>query len=106
MRQILRKLWVDDQGALIASEYLFFVTIVIIGTTVGLANVRDAINVELTETGNALLAISQGFTISGTSGNTGSTNGSMAIDTSGSLPPLTAVPPSMPSVIDVQLPGS
>jgi Flp pilus assembly pilin Flp len=105
MRQILQTLWNDDRGALIAAEYLFFVTIVIIGTIVGLANVRDAINVELTETGNALLAISQGFTISGTSGNGGATNGSQAIDTGNSQLTLTSVPPAIPSVIDVALPG-
>jgi Flp pilus assembly pilin Flp len=106
MNQILRTLWTDDRGALIATEYLFFVTIVIIGTIAGLANVRDAINTELTETGNALLALSQGFAVSGTSGSTGSTNGSMAIDSGNGTLPLTAVPPANPSVIDVSLPGS
>jgi len=105
MRQILHTLWADDRGALIATEYLFFVTIVIIGTSVGLANVRDAINVELTETGNALLAISQGFAISGTSGGTGSTNGSQAIDAGNGQLTLTAVPPANPALIDVPLPG-
>lgn len=104
MRRILQTLWNDDQGALIATEYLFFVTILVIGTIVGLTNVRDAVNAELTETGNALLAVSQGFTISGTSGGTGSTSGSQAIDTPGLLPPLTSTP-GIPSVIDVALPG-
>src|SRR4051812_15117497 len=101
MQRLLRQLWADDQGALIATEYLFVVTILIIGTIVGMTNLRDAINIELTETANALLAISQGYTISGTSGGGGGTDGSQAIDTPGLSSDITPVPPSAPSVIDV-----
>ena len=105
MKHLLSKLWNDDRGALIATEYLFFVTILIIGVIVGLTNVRDALTAELTEVGNALLALSQGFTISGTSGATSSTDGSQAIDTPGSLTAPQATPPAFPSVIDVS-PGN
>jgi len=101
MRNMMRKLWNDDHGALIATEYLFVVTILVIGTVVGLTNVRDAVNAELTELGNALLALSQGFTVSGTSGASSSSDGSMATDTPGTLTPPTLTPPSTPSVIDV-----
>jgi Flp pilus assembly pilin Flp len=101
MQQTLRQLWHDDRGALIATEYLFISTILVIGTIIGLTNLRDAINVELTETANALLALSQGFTISGTSGSAGSTSGSQAIDTPGQSGPMTLTPPAIPSVIDV-----
>jgi hypothetical protein len=31
MRQLLRTLWADDRGALIAMEYLFVATILVIG---------------------------------------------------------------------------
>jgi Flp pilus assembly pilin Flp len=105
MNQTLRALWNDDAGAIIATEYLFFATILTIGTIVGLTNLRDAINAELTELGNALLALNQSFTISGTSGGTSSTSGSQAIDFPSTLPPLVATPPAIPSVIDVALPG-
>ena len=53
MRQLLRRLWSDDRGALIASEYLFVATVLVLGIVVGLADLRTAINVELTELGNA-----------------------------------------------------
>jgi Flp pilus assembly pilin Flp len=101
MRNMMRKFWSDDQGALIATEYLFVATILVIGTAVGLAGLRDAINAELTELGNALLALSQGFTVSGISGSSGSTDGSQATDTPGNLTPPTLTPPSFPTVIDV-----
>lgn len=101
MRHMLLRLWRDDRGALISVEYLFVVTIMIIGTIVGMTNVRDAINVELTETANALMALSQGFAISGTSGQSGQTDGSQAIDTPGLSGQIQLTPPSAPSVIDV-----
>ncbi len=100
-QKILHRFWQDDRGALIATEYLFFVTIVVIGTIVGMTNLRDAVNVELTELGNALMALSQGFTISGTSGQSGGTDGSQAMDTPSLSGPITSVAPAIPSVIDV-----
>src|SRR5437867_1766631 len=102
---ILNQLWQDDSGALIASEYLFIGTILVIGTVVGLTNLREAVNTELTELGNALLALSQGYTISGSSGSGGSTDGSQAIDTPSTLQDPTLTPPAIPSTIDA-LPGN
>jgi Flp pilus assembly pilin Flp len=101
MRNMMRKLWSDDQGALIATEYLFVTTIIVIGTVVGLTNIRDAVNAELTELGNAILALSEGYTISGSSGAGASVQGSQAIDTPGTLTGPVLTPPGIPSVIDV-----
>jgi hypothetical protein len=100
MQILLRHLWADDRGALISTEYLFVATIIVLGVIVGLTNLRDAMNVELSETGNAILALSQGFTLSGVSGAGASVAGSQAIDTPALLTPITSVPPSAPSVID------
>src|SRR5215203_5327967 len=101
MSKCFAQLWNDDAGALIAIEFLFVATILIIGIIVGLAGVRDAVNTELTELGNAILALSQGFIISGQIGCCASTDGSQAIDTPGLLPEPLCVPPAIPSVIDV-----
>jgi Flp pilus assembly pilin Flp len=101
MRNVCVRLWKDDQGALIASEWLFVATILVIGIIVGLSGVRDAVVTELTEFGNALLALSQGYSISGMEGCCAATDGSEAIDTPGLLPEPLCVPPSIPSVIDV-----
>jgi Flp pilus assembly pilin Flp len=98
---LAQRLWSDDEGALIAIEFLFIATILVIGIVVGLVNVRAAISVELTELGNAILALSQGYTVGGQLGCCGSTDGSQAIDTPGILPGPICVPPAIPSPIDV-----
>jgi Flp pilus assembly pilin Flp len=104
MAQLMRKLWQDDCGALISSEFLFVATILVIGVIIGLTAVRSALNAELTELGNAFLALNQGFTISGQSGFGAQVEGSMAIDTPGLLTGPVLIPPSNPSVIDVPVP--
>jgi hypothetical protein len=58
-------------------------TILIIGLVLGLTSLRAAINAELTELANAILALSQGYTISGQQGCCARTDGSQAIDTPG-----------------------
>ena len=101
----LRQLWQDDQGAVLATEYLFLVTILILGLVVGLSNLRTAINAELTELGNAILALNLSFTFSGLTGCCAGVAGSQAIDIPGTLltPPV-CTPPTIPVVIEVPLP--
>jgi len=100
MSNMMRKLWKDDCGALIAMEFLFVATILVIGIIVGLSAVRSAINAELTELANAILALSQGYIISGQSGCCASTDGSQAIDIPSTIPCPVCTPPLAPSVID------
>ncbi len=98
---MLKKLWNDDAGAIIAAEYLFVATILVIGIIVGLASVRDAVNSELAELANAYLALSQGYTVSGQSGCCSATDGSQTIDTPSLVPDPTCTVPAIPSAIDV-----
>jgi hypothetical protein len=100
MESLFAKLWDDDGGALIATEYLFATTILVIGSVVGLVSIRDALNAELSELANAILALSQAYTISGVSG-CSSTDGSQAVAGPGSVTSPTLTPPASPSVIDV-----
>jgi Flp pilus assembly pilin Flp len=100
MRTLLR-LWRDDCGALIATEYLFVATVLIIGLVLGLSTLRAALNAELTELANAILALSQGYSVNGSSGPGGSVDGSQANDTPGLLQGSFSTPPAFPSVIDV-----
>ena len=97
---MLKKLWSDDAGAIIAAEYLFVATILVIGIIVGLASVRDAVNSELAELANAYLALSQGYTISGQTGCCSATDGSQAIDNPALVPDPTCTTPANPSGID------
>ena len=101
MSNLLRRLWDDDCGALLSMEFLFVATILILGIIVGLTNLRDAVNAELTELGNAILALSQSYLISGVTGCSSTVQGSQAIDTPQLLTPPTHVNNAIPSVIDV-----
>ena len=99
MSKLMLKLWKDDAGALIAAEYLFIATILVIGIVVGLANVRDAVVNELTELANAYMALSQGYAFSGLQGCGATTDGSAANDFSNTLEHTHTVPAD-PSDID------
>lgn len=58
MRQLMSRLWTDDAGALLAVEWVFVATILIIGSITGLVAVRQAIITELEEFAEAILALS------------------------------------------------
>ena len=57
MRKLLRRLWIDDCGALIATEWVFVATIMVLGAITGLVAVRQAILSELTEFANAVTSL-------------------------------------------------
>jgi hypothetical protein len=101
IRNLFAKLWDDDSGALIAMEFLFVATILVIGITVGLTAVRGAINAELSELANAILALSQGYSIGGVVGCCASVDGSQATDTPGSVTAPACTTPSNSMSIDV-----
>jgi len=44
MLRLLRKVWRDDEGALLATEWVFMATILVIGVIPGMVAVRDAMN--------------------------------------------------------------
>lgn len=76
MRNIMLKLWNDERGALIATEWVFVSTIMVIGVVAGLKSVQQAVVTELEDLANAVGSLSQTYTFSGTSGCAASTNGS------------------------------
>src|SRR3954467_537172 len=82
MRQTMLKLWNDDCGALIATEFVFVGTILVLGIITGLVAVRQAVISELTEFANAVMALNQSFSFSGQSNCQSSTAGSQALDSS------------------------
>jgi hypothetical protein len=81
MSKLMLKLWNDDQGALIATEWVFIATILVIGLVVGLKSVQKAVVNELVDVANAIGALSQSYSYGGTSGCCSSTNGSQFTDT-------------------------
>jgi hypothetical protein len=104
MRKLLAKCWKDDCGALIATEFLFVATVLVIGTVVGLTAVRNAVNAELTELANAILALSQGYVISGQSGCGAATDGTSVTDLPGTEPCPINTTPSVPVVLGCDTP--
>jgi Flp pilus assembly pilin Flp len=78
--KMFAKLWADDAG-IVALEYLLVATIVGLGLVVGLAALEGALNAELTELANAILALSQGYEVATQSTCKGTKQGSQALDT-------------------------
>jgi Flp pilus assembly pilin Flp len=100
MRKFAVKLWRDDVGAVIASEYLFISTLLVVGIIVGLSSIRDAVTSEMAELGNSYMALSQGYWVSGQIGCCSGTDGSQAIDTPYWIPNATCTANVIPSSID------
>jgi len=86
MSQLMLKLWHDDCGALIATEWVFVATILVLGAITGLVAVRQAVISELTEFANAVMALNQSYSFSGQTNCQSTTAGSAAADSSDSIP--------------------
>jgi hypothetical protein len=65
---MLRKLWMDECGALISAELVLVGTILMIGMAVGLSALRNAIVTELGDVGAAIAATNQSFQVGGLTG--------------------------------------
>ena len=85
MRRLIHKLWADDGGALIATEWVFVATILILGIITGLIAVRQAVISELTEFAQALMALDQSYSFAGQSNCMASTAGSAATDSTDTI---------------------
>lgn len=54
MKNLLRRFWADDDGAVSTIEFLLIATILALGVIPGLTAVRNAIVIELAETAAAI----------------------------------------------------
>jgi len=80
MRQLLMKVWKDDSGALIATEWVFVATILVLGSITGLVMVRQAVLAELQDMAQAIMSLDQSYSFSSQSNCESSTAGSQFID--------------------------
>jgi Flp pilus assembly pilin Flp len=62
---VMKKLWLDEGGAILSVEMILIMVIVVIGLVVGLTALRDAIDSKLAELGAAVGAIDPGYGWSG-----------------------------------------
>jgi hypothetical protein len=85
MREWIVRLWDDDRGALIATEWVFVATILVLGSITGLVAVRQAAMAELYDVANALGGGAQSYSFSGQSNCESSTAGSSFKETGDSL---------------------
>jgi hypothetical protein len=86
MRHLLRRLWADDCGALIATEWVFAATILVLGIIVGLIAVRQAVISELTELAGGVMSLNQSYSFSGQSNCLASSAGAQASDVNDIIP--------------------
>jgi hypothetical protein len=61
MRNLFLKLWADDAGVVYCIEILICAVLLGISLVVGVSALEGAVNSELVETANAILAINQGY---------------------------------------------
>ena len=81
MFNLMRRLWHDDGGALIATEWVFVATILILGLVVGLTAISRAVEGELVDLANAIGSLNQSFSFGGSSGCCASAAGSFSSQT-------------------------
>ena len=65
MSRLLRKLWADDCGAIVASELLFLFSMLVVGTVSGMVAMRQAVVSEMVESAKAVMALNQSYSFSG-----------------------------------------
>lgn len=61
LSNLVAKLWNDDCGAIIATEYVIVGTVAVLGTASGVSAMRDATNAELQDFGSSVRAVRQEF---------------------------------------------
>lgn len=82
LRKLFAQLWKDEDGAIVATEYLMLGSIVAMGAASGMAAMRDSIVDEYKEFGQSTRELRQSYSIPvQQSGNGAKTVGSNAINT-------------------------
>ena len=76
MRRLMFRLWADDSGALIATEWAFVATVLVLSLVVGLKAVESAVEGELIDFANAVSSLNQSYSFGGSSGCCASVAGS------------------------------
>lgn len=77
---MLKKLWLDEGGALLSMEFVLLATILVIGVIVGLSAVQDAVVTELADVGQAIGNLNQSYSTGGATGHHASTANSVFTD--------------------------
>lgn len=84
LTRILRQLWRDDDGSVIAAEYLMLAGVVVLGGFSGVAAVRDATVNEGQETAQSIKTLNQSYRTPTSSSAAATAGGAYVIDKGGS----------------------
>lgn len=76
-KSMLRRLWNEDEGAILSAELVLFGTILVIGMITGLSSVQTAVVTELGDLANAVGAVNQSYSYGGVLGHHAQTPGSI-----------------------------
>jgi Flp pilus assembly pilin Flp len=75
VRNTFLTFWCDEDGAIVSSEIMLIMTILVIGMIVGLKSVRDSVVSELADVAQAFANIDQSFSFSSVIGHAAFTGG-------------------------------
>lgn len=65
MTRLLRRLWDDDDGAILSVELILLLGVLVFGIIPGFVALRNSLIAALATTGNVLLSVTPSFTYSG-----------------------------------------
>lgn len=74
--RLLREFWNDELGAILSAEMVSVGTVAVLGTTVGLGQLRDSLNEEMVDMAKAVRSLDQSYYIPGRAGGGAWTAGS------------------------------
>ena len=82
MTNNFKRLWIEQDGAIVSAEIMLIATILVIGVIVGLKSVRDSVVTELADVAQAFANINQSYSYSGVCGHAAASGGSTFTDQS------------------------
>jgi Flp pilus assembly pilin Flp len=77
---MFKRLWKNEDGAIVSAEIVLVATILVIGMVVGLKSVRDAVVTELADVAQAIANLDQSYSFSAVDGHGAATSGSLFVD--------------------------
>jgi hypothetical protein len=63
VKELLRRFWRDDAGAVVSTEYLMLGSVVVLGGVGGMATLRDATVNEMAEFGKSVRSVRQSYSV-------------------------------------------
>ena len=77
---IVKRFWIDDDGAVVSAELVLIASILVLGMVVGLATLREHVVQELGDFAAALAQVQQTYSFSGITGHNSRVAGTDFVD--------------------------